>query len=161
MRAIIGVMLVGTVCLGGVLVWGQAPTTQPVPLTDKSLIDEAPALTEPQVSPIPDLAPSTEVGDSTDAESSAAEDVDGLRGRYLELIKQKSTLMDGETLREALGQAEKDIAELKADEQLRAARQILLNLVEDYPESKAAAQARQMMRVSRESKTTNRFSAQN
>lgn len=71
-----------------------------------------------------------------------------LREKLSELIKAKAELINEQTLSQEVSTLEKQISDLHAAQQLLKARQILNELVEQYPESPAAIRAKRMLEAS-------------
>lgn len=67
------------------------------------------------------------------------------RDRFLELMRTRADLMDDAQLEAAIQQAEAEIQDLQARRMLTDARKTLLRLIETYPESCAANDARRML----------------
>lgn len=68
-----------------------------------------------------------------------------LRDEYLQLIKQKSELMDERTLKREIEATQRNINELLALQKLQDAQRLLLSITQDFPESEAARQAQRML----------------
>jgi hypothetical protein len=67
------------------------------------------------------------------------------RDRFLELMRARADLMDDAQLEAAIQQAEAEIQDLQARRMLTDARKTLLRLIETYPETCAANDARRML----------------
>ena len=77
----------------------------------------------------------------------SATPVSDLRSQYLELVKTQSELMDDTTLTSEIARAEKTITELKAQQKLDAAKELLTSLSKDLPDSEAAKKATRMLQA--------------
>ncbi len=73
----------------------------------------------------------------------AAEDVQ--RNRFIEIMRAKAELMEDAELAAAIQQAEAEIHDLQASRMLTDARETLLRLIETYPQTPAAQDARRML----------------
>lgn len=106
-----------------------------------------PAVEAPGANELEGLVPA----DAAAINNPVAEDVvaeeQGLRRQYLQLIEQQAGLMDRSALRNAISRAERDIDELRAEQKLQRARQLLLELVKAHAGTTAAGKARSMLQA--------------
>ena len=87
--------------------------------------------------------PSQLGSESSVADESPGEDVQ--RNRFLEIMRAKAELMEDAELEAAIQQAEAEIYNLQASRMLTDARETLLQLIESYPQTPAAQDARRML----------------
>jgi TolA-binding protein len=73
-------------------------------------------------------------------------DVESLRAELVDLIKQKSDLMTAEELNSALSQAQQELQELHGTRKLEHARQLLEQVTQEHPNTKAAQKAELILR---------------